>query len=150
MHHTLGQDYSPSATGFARQRLQSHVWIDGTSSTGRRRLLPREGITEILPNGREKDVPAGMMAMVSSSDFLRASERLTAISTLNRQRDITPSCGGFTPTAERRVGPARMIVGEFDTQTGAKSGRSSPLWTCPLLAAERTCRIGRLRSPFDL
>jgi hypothetical protein len=28
-----------------------------------------------------------------------------------------PSCGGFTPTAERTVGPARMIVGELDTQT---------------------------------
>ena len=59
----------------------------------------------------------GTMAMVSSPDFLRASERPTAISTLNRQRHLTPSCGGFTPTAERTVGPARMIVGELDTQT---------------------------------
>src|SRR5450432_4590733 len=62
-----------------------------------------------------KDVPAGTMAMVSSTDFLRASERPTAIATLNRQRHLTPSCGGLTPTAERTVGPARMIVGELDT-----------------------------------
>ena len=55
--------------------------------------------------------------MVSSTDFLRASERTTAIATLNRQRHLTPSCGGFTPTAERTVGPARTIVGELDTQT---------------------------------
>jgi hypothetical protein len=26
-------------------------------------------------------------------------------------------CGGFAPTAERTVGPARMIVEELDTQT---------------------------------
>ena len=64
-----------------------------------------------------KDVPAGTMAMVSSTDFLRASERATAIATLNRQRHLTPSCGGSTPTAERAVGPARTIVGELDTQT---------------------------------
>jgi transposase len=64
-----------------------------------------------------KDVPAGTMAMVSSTDFLRASERTTAIATLNRQRHLTPSCGGSTPTAERTVGPARTIVGELDTQT---------------------------------
>jgi hypothetical protein len=61
------------------------------------------------------DFPAGTMAMVSSTDFLRASERPTAIATLNRQRHLTPSCGGLTPTAERTVGPARMIVGELDT-----------------------------------
>ena len=55
--------------------------------------------------------------MVSSSDFLRASERPTAIATLNCQRHLTPSCGGFTPTAERTVVPARMIIGELDTKT---------------------------------
>jgi hypothetical protein len=57
------------------------------------------------------------MPMVSSTDFLRASERTTAIATLNRQRHLTPSCGGSTPTAERTVGPARTIIGELDTQT---------------------------------
>jgi hypothetical protein len=31
------------------------------------------------------------------------------------KRIIEP--GGFTPTAERTVGPARTIVGELDTQT---------------------------------
>jgi hypothetical protein len=55
-----------------------------------------------------KDVPAGTMAMVSSS------ERPTAIATLNRQRHLTPSCGGLTPTAEKTVDRARMIVGELD------------------------------------
>src|SRR5271167_1192753 len=64
-----------------------------------------------------KDVPAGTMAMVSSTDFVRASERPTAIATLNRQRHLTPSCGGLTPTAERTVDPARMIVAELDNQT---------------------------------
>ena len=49
-----------------------------------------------------KDVPAGTMAMVSSSDFLRTPERPTAIATLNRQRHLTPTCGGLTPTAGSR------------------------------------------------
>jgi len=84
------------------------MWIDGTEFT----LVEgdcclAEGITEILPNGAGKDVPAGTMAMVSSSDFVRASERATAIATLNRQRHLTPSCGGFTPTAEENSGPGK-------------------------------------------
>src|SRR6478672_764351 len=90
------------------------------SSTGQRRLLHSEGITEILPNGREKDVPAGTMAMVSSPDFLRASERPTAISTLNRQRHLTPSCGGLTPTAERTVGPARISLESLTPRPGIR------------------------------
>src|SRR6478736_9209388 len=92
------------------------------NSTGRRRLLPNEGTTELLPNAG-KDVPAGTMAMVSSTDFVRASERATAIATLNRQRHLTPSCGGFTPTAERTVDPARTIVGGLDTQTRNSENR---------------------------
>ena len=45
--------------------------------------------------------------MVSSTDFLRAfREDATAIA-LNRQRHLTPSCGGFTPTAERADGPGK-------------------------------------------
>ena len=58
--------------------------------------------------------------MVSSTDFVRASERTTAIATLNRQRHLTPSCGGFTPTAERTVGPARMIVESLTARPGIR------------------------------
>jgi len=58
------------------------------------------------------------MAMVSSSDFLRAPERPTAISTLNRQRHLTPSCGGLTPTAERTVGPARISLESLTPRPG--------------------------------
>ena len=58
--------------------------------------------------------------MVSSTDFVRASERMTAIATLNRQRHLTPSCGGFTPTAERTVGPARMIVESLTPRPGIR------------------------------
>src|SRR6476660_1328199 len=60
------------------------------------------------------------MAMVSSSDFLRAPERPTAISTLNRQRHLTPSCGGLTPTAERTVGPARISLESLTPRPGIR------------------------------
>ena len=58
--------------------------------------------------------------MVSSSDFVRAPERSTAISTLNRQRHLTPSCGGFTPTAERTVGPARISLESLTPRPGIR------------------------------
>src|SRR6185436_9873821 len=60
------------------------------------------------------------MAMVSSTDFLRASERPTAIATLNRQRHLTPSCGGSTPTAERTVGPARISLESLTPRPGIR------------------------------
>ena len=58
--------------------------------------------------------------MVSSSDFLRAPERPTAIATLNRQRHLTPSCGGLTPTAERTVGPARISLENLTPRPGIR------------------------------
>jgi hypothetical protein len=94
------------------------MWIDGTEFNWSKKgdcCLARRILRSCQTAGN--DVPAGTMAMVSSTDFLRTSERTTEIATLNRQRHLTPSCGGFTPTAERTVGPARMIVGELDTQT---------------------------------
>src|SRR3984957_14788424 len=97
-----------------------------------------------------KDVPAGTRAMGSSTDFLRASERTTAIATLNRQRHLTPSCGGFTPTAERTVDPARTIIGELDTQTRNSillkpAERLTPLAASPRCRAKRSLRV-RMRS----
>src|SRR3954467_3489422 len=112
---------APQGEGRGRAQARSH----SASYVGRRDRvqLVEEGdccLARALPSSCQtvgKDVPAGTMAMVSSTDFLRASKRTTAIATLNHQRHLTPSCGGFTPTAERTVGPARTIVGELDTQT---------------------------------
>src|ERR1035437_7426476 len=55
------------------------------SSTGRRRRLPHSAHKEITGSRDTagRDVPAGTMAMVSSTDFMRASERSTATATLN-------------------------------------------------------------------
>src|SRR5207342_1668116 len=97
------------------------MWIDGT-----RIQLVEEGdcclARRILRSCKTagKDVPAGTMAMVSSTDFLRASERPTAIATLNRQRHLTPSCGGLTPTAERTVGPARISLESLTPRPGIR------------------------------
>ena len=93
------------------------MWIDGTEfNWSKKDCCLARGLPSSCQTAG-KDVPAGTRAMVSSTDFLRASERTTAIATLNRQRHLTPSCGGFTPTAERTVDPARTIIGELDTQT---------------------------------
>src|SRR5262249_5950698 len=66
------------------------------------------------------DVPAGTVAVVRSPDFLRAPERATALATLIHQRRLTPSCGGHAPTAERTVGPARMIVESLTPRSGIR------------------------------
>src|SRR3954468_14038847 len=89
------------------------------------------------------------MAMVSSTDFVRASERTTAIATLNRQRHLTPSCGGFTPTAKRTVGPARMIVESLTARPGIREQNrpfadSQPSGLCLLYA---TVAIRRIEVP---
>src|ERR1700730_18773209 len=92
------------------------------SSTGPRRRLPRRKITR--PQGSRdtagNDVPAGTVAVVRSPDFLRVPERVTALATLIHQRHLTPSCGGHAPTAERTVGPARMIVESLTPRPGIR------------------------------
>src|SRR5438034_11198495 len=60
------------------------------------------------------------MAVVRSPDFLRALIRETALATLIHQRRLTPSCGGHAPTAERTVGPARMIAESLTSKPGIR------------------------------
>src|SRR5215813_11042726 len=60
------------------------------------------------------------MAVVRSPDFLRALIRETAVATLIHQRRLTPSCGGQAPTAERTVGPARMISESLTPKPGIR------------------------------
>src|SRR6516225_7573548 len=66
-----------------------------------------------------KDVPAGTMAVVRSPDFLPALKE-TALATLIHQRRLTPSRGGQAPTAERTVGPARMIAESLAPKPGIR------------------------------
>src|SRR5436309_8967294 len=60
------------------------------------------------------------MAVVRSPDFLRALIRETALATLIHQRRLTPLCGGQAPTAERTVGPARMIAESLTPKPGIR------------------------------
>src|SRR5437879_7385395 len=60
------------------------------------------------------------MAVVRSPDFLRALIREIALATLIHQRRLTPSCGGQAPTAERTVGPARMIAESLTPKPGIR------------------------------
>src|SRR4029450_8349409 len=71
-------------------------------------------------DGRDKDVPAGTVAVVRSPDTWRAPGGGTALSTLIRQRHLTPSCGGHAPTAERTVGPARIVTESLTPKTGIR------------------------------
>src|SRR5437867_9358651 len=76
------------------------------------------------------------MAVVRSPDFLRALIRETALATLIHQRRLTPSCGGHAPTAERTVGPARMIAESLTPKPGIRE-QNLP---CTDIFAERTLR----------
>ena len=73
------------------------MWIDGTEfnwSGCRGARMRSQGSRDTAG----KVVPAGTVAVVRSSDFLRASKRTTALATLVRQRRLTPSCGGHAPS----------------------------------------------------
>src|SRR5437899_4066231 len=84
------------------------------------------------------------MAVVRSPDFLRALIRETALATLIHQRRLTPLCGGQAPTAERTVGPARMIAESLTPKPGIreqnrhKGDLPRRLPICPLSGAKRT------------
>jgi hypothetical protein len=58
--------------------------------------------------------------LVRSLDAWREPEGATALSTLIRQRHLTPSCGGHAPTAERTVGPARIVMESFTPKPGIR------------------------------
>src|SRR5204863_8400323 len=94
----------------------------GPSPTGRRRKPPRKSqyADQRVAARAGKDVHPGTMAVVRSPDFLRALIRETALATLIHQRRLTPSCGGHAPTAERTVGPARMIAESLTPKPGIR------------------------------
>jgi hypothetical protein len=84
------------------------------------------------------------MAVVRSLDAWRALERATALSTLIRQRHLTPACGGHAPTAERTVGPARIVVESLTPRPGIREQHRPegdlPYRTTGSSAGSRTCR----------
>src|SRR6516165_6431286 len=95
-----------------------------------------------------KDVPAGTMAMVSSTDFVRASD--------DRDCNIeppaspyAPSCGGLTPTAERTVGPARTIAESLTSRPGIREQNLPKADICAaVLAPRRMPRIEATDRPM--
>ena len=97
------------------------------SSAGRRRRPPRSTIrrSQGSRDTAGKNVPAGTTAVVRSLDALRALEGATALSTLIRQRHLTPTCGGHAPTAERTVGPARIVVESLTPRPGIREQHRS-------------------------
>src|SRR5215813_1397369 len=82
------------------------------------------------------------MAVVRSPDFLRALIRETALATLIHQRRLTPSCGGQAPTAERTVGPARMIAESLTPKPGIREHYRACIWFP--VAHRRTIRTTNL------
>jgi hypothetical protein len=96
------------------------MWVDGTDFNWS--TAPRNAHKEItrFPRHGGKDVPAGTVAVVRSLDAWRAPEGATALSTLIRQRHLTPSCGGHAPTAERTVGPARIVMESLTPKPGIR------------------------------
>src|SRR6201984_1166488 len=115
----------PQGQGRRRAEARGHS-APHVDRRNRIQLVDEEGgsVTRIrrsqIPATAGKVVPAGTVAVARSSDFLRASGRATALATLIRQRRLTPSCGGQAPTAERTVGPARMIVESLTPKPGIR------------------------------
>src|SRR5438552_5056988 len=93
------------------------MWVDGTEfNWSTKKAAASQGSRDTAG----KDVPAGTVAVVRSLDAWRAPEGATALSTLIRQRHLTPSCGGLAPTAERTVGPARIVEESLTPSPGIR------------------------------
>src|SRR5258708_21031047 len=69
---------------------------------------------------REKTSLPGRWRWWDRPIFCELSIRETALATLIHQRRLTPSCGGQAPTAERTVGPARMIAESLTPKPGIR------------------------------
>jgi hypothetical protein len=82
-------------------------------------LLPSKQNTEILPNGGKR-CPCRNVAMVSSSDFLRAPERPTAIATLNRSVTLRHHAKGSPLPRREQWAPARMLLESLTPRPGIR------------------------------
>jgi hypothetical protein len=91
------------------------------SSTGRRKRLPRstKEITR-FPRHGGKSRPCRDGGDGEIVRFFASVRKGDALATLIHQRRLTPSCGGHAPTAERTVGPARMIVESLTPRPGIR------------------------------
>jgi hypothetical protein len=90
-----------------------------------------------------KDVPAGTMAVVRSPDFLRALNQRDCACNIDPPAS-SPSCGGQAPTAERTVGPARMIAESLTAKPGIRE-QSHERSACGTVARKLERYCGRWR-----
>jgi hypothetical protein len=97
-----------------------------------------------------KGVPAGTMVMVSSTDFLRASERATAIATLNRQRPartIADELDNPDPELENKICHKQTSASREQQQLNeirAERLRKSDQPTIRALSRQRIPPVGRI------
>ena len=124
---------APQGQGRRRAQARGH-FAPHVDRRDRVQLVDKEGCrvarirrSQGSRNTAGKDVPAGTVAVVRSLDSWRALERATALSTLIRQRHLTPSCGGHAPTAERTVGPARTVVESLTPRPGIREQNRTKL-----------------------
>jgi hypothetical protein len=93
------------------------MWIDGTAFnwSTKKATVARIRRDHRVPRHGGKSRPCrDGVAVMRSSEFLRAPERATALATFH-QRRLAPSCGGYVPTAENS-GPGKDDRVELHTQ----------------------------------
>jgi hypothetical protein len=88
------------------------------------------------------------MAMMSSTDFVQASERATAIATLNRQRHLAPSCAGWSDSNEERVNVVQMSTAILKINS-AQSQQDHPMSHRPLWISNFTKPSSRIFNKRD-
>src|SRR6476620_2767300 len=72
-------------------------------------------------NRTDADVtPKNVYANVMRCNARQGRQRDRVLGTVIHQRRLTPSCGGQAPTAERTVGPARMIAESLTPKPGIR------------------------------
>jgi hypothetical protein len=114
----------PQSPSRASSRSFLHrMWIDRTEfdwSTKKAAAYAHKEITSSRDTAGN-DVSAGTVGGGEIARFFcELSIRETALATLIHQRRLTPSCRGHAPTAERTVGPARIIAESFIPKPGIR------------------------------
>src|SRR5262249_30322945 len=115
--------------GHSRRRAQAGGRSASHVDRPNRVQLVEEGGCGVTSNNENQRVPAARREKMSLPGrwrwgdrpiFFELSIRETALATLIHPRRLTPSCGGQAPTAERTVGPARMIAESLTPKPGIR------------------------------
>jgi hypothetical protein len=144
-----------TAKGHSRRRAQACGYSAPDMDRRNRIQLVEEGGCSVTSNNEIKGFPQHGGKRCPCRDdgggeiarfFASSPIRETALATLIHQRRLTPSCGGQASTAERTVGPARIIAESLTRKPGI---REQNRHLCDVARSRVTSAFGGKADPSE-